>query len=122
MENWINVESFGAGVPENWEEIADYLNEIIRERSIENDHNAVNDIWEAYWQGEFPDAPEARTIWYAVMQDHDDTDWGTGTRDKQEAIEMAKSWREDGYTDAYIAVIDESGNEPICVEEITDFE
>ena len=61
------------------------------------------------------------TIWYALMQDNDDTDWGTGTRNKAEAIERIKSWRED-YPDAYIAVIDESGNEPICIEEIRDFE
>ena len=121
MENWITVESFGADVPENWEAIAEYLNAIIRERGIEDDHDAVNDLWEAYWQDEFPDAPEARTIWYALMQDRDDTDWGTGTYDKQEAIEKVKSWRQDGYPDAYIAVIDESGNEPMCVEEIRDF-
>ena len=57
MENWITVESFGADVPENWEEIAEYLNNIIRDRGIENDHNEVNDLWEAFWQGEFPDAP-----------------------------------------------------------------
>jgi hypothetical protein len=55
------------------------------------------------------------------MQDRDDTDWGTGTYDKQEAIEMVKSWRQDGYNDSYIAVIDESGREPMCVEEIMDF-
>lgn len=122
MENWINIESFGADVPGNWEEIANYLNEIIRERNIENDHNAVNELWESYWQGDFPDAPEARTIWYAVMKDRDDTDWGTGTQDRQKAIEMAKSWRQDGFLDAYIAVIDISGNEPMCIEEITDFE
>lgn len=60
MENWITVESFGADVPENWEEIAEYLNDIIRDRGIENDHNEVNDLWEAYWQGEFADAPTAK--------------------------------------------------------------
>lgn len=60
MEYWITVESFGADVPENWEDIADYLNDIIRDRGIENDHNEVNDLWEAYWQGEFADAPIAR--------------------------------------------------------------
>jgi hypothetical protein len=122
MENWITVESFGADVPENWEAIAEYLNAIIRERGIEDDHDAVNELWEAYWQGEFPDAPEARTIWYALMQDRDDTDWGTGTYDKQEAIEKVKAWRQGGYPDAYIAVIDESGNEPMCIDEITDLD
>ena len=122
MENWITIESFGADVPENWEEIAEYLNNIIRERGIENDHNEVNDLWEAYWQGEFSDAPVARILWYALMKDRDDTDWGAGTRNREEAIETVKSWRKDVYPEAYIAVIDESGNEPMCIEEITDFE
>ena len=122
MENWITADSFGADIPANWEEIAEFLNDIIRERSIETDHNAVNELWEAYWNGNFPDAPEARTIWYALMKDRDDTDWGTGTRSKQEAIETIKSWRQDGYPESYIAVIDESGNEPMCIEEIRNFE
>lgn len=60
------------------------------------------------------------SIWYALMKDRDDTDWGTGTYDKQEAIETIKSWRQDVYPDAYIAVIDESG--PVCIDEITDFD
>lgn len=122
MENWITIESFGADVPENWEEIAEYLNNIIRDRGIENDHSEVNDLWEAYWQGEFADAPVARILWYATMKDRDDTDWGTGTWNKEEAIETVKSWRKDVYPEAYIAVIDESGAEPMCIEEITDFE
>ena len=57
MENWITIDSFGSDCPENWEEIAEFLNGIIRERGIENDHNAVNELWEAFCQGEFPDAP-----------------------------------------------------------------
>lgn len=64
---------------------------------------------------------KGNSVWYACMQDQDDTDWGTGTYDKQEAIEKVMSWRQDGYPEAYIAVIDESGNEPMCVEEIRDF-
>lgn len=122
MKNWITAESFGADIPENWEEIAAYLNAIIEERGIEDDHNEVNDLWESYWQGDFSDAPAPRKIWYAIMQDRDDTDWGTGTYDRQEAIEKVKSWREDGYPDAYIAVIEEGGNEPMCIDEITDIE
>lgn len=59
MENWITIDSFGAEVPSNWEDIADFLNDIIRERGIEGDHNEVNELWEAYWQGKFPDAPTA---------------------------------------------------------------
>lgn len=58
-EYWITAESFGSDVPANWEEIAAFLNEIIRERHIESDHDAVNDLWESFWQSEFPDAPTA---------------------------------------------------------------
>ena len=60
-------------------------------------------------------------LWYALMTGNDDTDWGTGTFDKDEAIARIKSWRED-YKEAYIAVIDESGSEPMCIEEIRDFD
>ena len=59
MENWITADSFGSEIPANWEEIADFLNNIIRERGIEDDHNEVNELWEAYWNGEIPDAPTA---------------------------------------------------------------
>lgn len=64
---------------------------------------------------------ENSKIWYVLMKDRDDTDWGTGTYNKQEAMETVQSWREDVYPEAYIAVIDESGNEPMCIEEIRDF-
>lgn len=58
MENWITVESFGSDCPENWEEIAAFLNAIIRERGIEDDNAAVNDLWEEYCTGDIPGAPE----------------------------------------------------------------
>lgn len=48
-EYWITAESFGDIIPENWEEIADYLNTIIREEGLQNDVNAVNDLWDDYW-------------------------------------------------------------------------
>ena len=51
MENWITFESFGSECPDNWEEIANYLNDIIRERGIEDDHDAVNELWDEYWSG-----------------------------------------------------------------------
>lgn len=54
------------------------------------------------------------TYWYAVMTDNDDSDWGYGSYDLDEAREMLKK-----YPDGYIAVI-EMGNDPICVEEIRD--
>jgi len=56
-EYWVTGESFGADLPRNWQEIADYLNAVIRDRGIECDVHATNEVWEAFWQGEFPDAP-----------------------------------------------------------------
>lgn len=53
-------------------------------------------------------------LWYAVMWDRDDIDWGHGSHDIDEAKVMARRMGED----AYIAVIDESGNEPMCIDEI----
>ena len=61
-------------------------------------------------------------IWYAVLRANDDNDWGTGSYDLDEALAMAREWREDGWEDAFVAVIDESGNEPMCVEEIRDLD
>ena len=58
---------------------------------------------------------EESRIWYAVMQDRQDDDWGTGSRDLEEAKRMCRSYG----PEAYIAVIDESNDDPICVEEIT---
>lgn len=52
MVNWFTAESFGSELPENWEEIADYLNEIAEERGIDND-NEINDLWEEYWGAVF---------------------------------------------------------------------
>ena len=52
--------------------------------------------------------------WYAVQTDRTD-DWGTGSYDYDEAVQMLK---EQGY--GLIAVIDEGRNpsEALCVEEI----
>ncbi|MBR0341548.1 MAG: hypothetical protein IJH64_04785 [Oscillospiraceae bacterium] len=54
--------------------------------------------------------------WYAAMRDHDDNDWGTGSYNLDDAKEMARNMGED----AYIAVIDMSGNEPMCIDEINE--
>lgn len=60
-----------------------------------------------------------KTYWYAVMQDREDTDWGYGSFDLEEAQRMARS-----YPDSYIAVIDanyddeEPTTDPVCVGEI----
>ena len=53
-------------------------------------------------------------LWYAVMRDNDDNDWGSGSYDYDEAVEMVQKYIPNG---GYIAVIEE-GNDPICVEEI----
>lgn len=60
-------------------------------------------------------------LWYALMTDNDDTDWGTGTFDREEAIEKVKTWRNGPYPDAYIAVIDD-GATPVCIDEIRTFD
>lgn len=61
-----------------------------------------------------------RKIWYAVLRDNEDQDWGTGSYDKAEAIEMVKAWRKDGNHEAHIAVIDETNDDPFCLDEIRD--
>lgn len=54
-----------------------------------------------------------RNIWYAVMRDNDDNDWGTGSTRKREALKMAK----DSGPEAYVAVIDTHTNNPVCINE-----
>lgn len=56
--------------------------------------------------------------WYAVMKDREDSDWGTGSYKKTEAMQMAAQYREDGQEDAYIAVIEND----TCIDEIHDIE
>lgn len=51
-----------------------------------------------------------RTYWYAVLENSEDNDWGTGSYDLSEAREMLKQ-----YPDGKIAVI-EMGPDPICVD------
>lgn len=58
-------------------------------------------------------------VWYAVMMDNEDTDHGTGSFVKREAIKMAKKYRKNGYKDAYIAVIIQEDD--FCIDEIRDF-
>lgn len=56
-DNPFTYESFGEGpLPANWEEICDYLNDKAAEADEET---TANDIWEAYWQGKYTDAPKA---------------------------------------------------------------
>ena len=66
---------------------------------------------------------ENKKLWYAILRDEEDNDWGSGSFDKDEAIEMAKR-----QNFKYIAVInadyDDKGNattDPLCIEIITEF-
>lgn len=61
MTYYVTADSFGSEVPSNWEEIAAFLNSLTDERGIAEDHDACNDLWEAYWAGELDGAPEAKT-------------------------------------------------------------
>lgn len=72
---YITMDSFGVYVPDNWREIADYLNDQIDEIINEVEWNvSVNDefpsemelemereietLWDCYCFGELPDAPK----------------------------------------------------------------
>ena len=48
-----NADSFGSNCPKNWEEIADYLNSKL------GSGEDPEEIWEAYCNGYYADAPEA---------------------------------------------------------------
>lgn len=61
-----------------------------------------------------------KKLWYAVMNDNEDTDHSCGFWDKERAIEKAKEIRGFGYTDAYVAVVDPEDD--FCIDEIRDFE
>ena len=57
----ITAESFGSDIPSNWEEIAQYLNDIITSSSILfDDEDTANLVWENYWNGCYPNAPKAK--------------------------------------------------------------
>jgi hypothetical protein len=56
----ITMDSFGSECPSNWEEIAAYLNNIIEERGIQDDRDAIDELWEAYWHDEVKGAPAPR--------------------------------------------------------------
>ena len=60
--------------------------------------------------------------WYAVMMNQEDNDWGTGSYDLEEAVNMVKKYRALGESDAFVAVIEESEHDAVCVEEIREIE
>lgn len=57
----ITVESFGSNLPRNWEEIADFLNNLIEEKA-DDSKEAVEEIWENYCAGNIKGAPEPITV------------------------------------------------------------
>lgn len=58
-------------------------------------------------------------LWYAVQYDNEDNDWGYGFYDFEDAKRSLEKFYTMGYEKARIAVIDESGTEPMCIEELT---
>lgn len=71
-------------------------------------------------------------LWYAVMRDREDNDWGYGSYDLDEAKAMARKMRDNGNEDAYIDIVndgyydDDDGEfvecDPISVGVITDLD
>lgn len=53
----INVDSFGSDCPSNWEEIADALNNLINERGIYFDSDAIDALWEDFCNGDLEGVP-----------------------------------------------------------------
>ena len=62
---------------------------------------------------------EGKKLWFAVMLDNEDSDHGLGFYQKEKAVKFTKNLRNDGYPEAYIAVVDDSDD--FTVEEIRDF-
>ena len=52
--------------------------------------------------------------WYAVKKDRDDLSISSGSRDRAEAERIARGLGKD----AFIAIIDDTGDSPVCVGEI----
>lgn len=64
---WFNRNTFGAYCPDNWREIADYLNDTARVCGVREDDGgeldldeeyALDVIWERWSAGAYEDAPE----------------------------------------------------------------
>lgn len=55
------MDSFGPILPNNWQEIVDYLNAKLDAMDVDNSdelHDAMNQLWDDYCNGDLPDAPE----------------------------------------------------------------
>ncbi len=48
MKNYITVESFGTDCPENWEDIAAFLNSIIEDANL--NESEADDLWNKFWE------------------------------------------------------------------------
>ena len=76
MREYITMDSFGSNCPDNWEEIAYYLDRKIADALEElgddafapgycdnglsaDGNEALSKVWETYCNGEYPDCPEA---------------------------------------------------------------
>lgn len=62
-----------------------------------------------------PKYSNSNPVWYAVMRDRADDDWGTGSYDIDEAVAMLDNYGDE----AYIAVIEECSDDNECIAEIT---
>jgi len=60
----ITVDSFGSNLPRNWEEIADFLNNLIEEKG-DDSKLAAEELWEDYCAGNIKGAPEP------IMENHE---------------------------------------------------
>lgn len=68
MFKMFDMDSFGADCPENWEEIASYLNDAVENMGDEifdefgeltlEGRDQVDDLWERYCAGDIEDAPK----------------------------------------------------------------
>lgn len=54
-----------------------------------------------------------KKIWYAVVLDDTDLDWGTGSFDRAKAEEMVEHFKASSWTDAHIVRIDVSAEKPV---------
>lgn len=56
-----------------------------------------------------------KKLWYAVLENEDDNDWGYGSFSLNEAKEMCLKLES---KDSYIAVVEDDGYDSLCIAEI----
>jgi hypothetical protein len=61
-----------------------------------------------------------KKIWYAVMRDAEDNDWGYGSHNKREAAKMVRKLRREGHPDAFIEIVEMSDGDAVSVGKIHD--